>query len=198
MAFAASPSAPEAWRGLAEKGDEMLVEILASAVKSKAGVRSEGDDVAEFLAVLGRAATMAPHRPTPMPPPTSVTTFPVPPRPQADSPRSGRLTLKGKAYSYSNAKDAMLIVLRELAKLNPTFLERCPQYPHAPNRKHRYLARSTEELYPNGPDLRKYQDALPKGRLVATNLNNVLKKNIIRLAAEVAGISFENDLTVQF
>lgn len=39
---------------------------------------------------------------------------------------------------------------------------------------------------------------LPGGWLVATNLNNVLKKNIIRLAAEVAGLKFGKDVIVDF
>jgi|ERR1051326_3432014 hypothetical protein len=41
---------PEAWRELVQKGDEQLVELLASAVESKASVRADDDDVAEFLA----------------------------------------------------------------------------------------------------------------------------------------------------
>ena len=45
---------PEAWRELVQKGDELLVELLASAVESKAGVRADVDDVAEFLAALGK------------------------------------------------------------------------------------------------------------------------------------------------
>ena len=42
------------------------------------------------------------------------------------------------------------------------------------------------------------REALPGGWLVATNLNNMLKKNIIRLAAEVAGLSFGKDIIVGF
>jgi predicted type IV restriction endonuclease len=186
---------PEAWRELVEKGDEMLVEILASAVESKAGVRPDADDVAEFLAALGRVPIVTSPRLIAVPP-TSVP--PLPSRPHGDSPRSGQLVLKGKAYSYSNAKDAMVIALRELAKIDATFLERCSQHPDARGRKRRYIARSAEELYPDRPDLREYQETLPGGWLVATNLNNVLKKNIIRLAAEVAGLSFGTDLVVHF
>lgn len=189
---------PEAWRELVEKGDEMLVEILASAVESKAGVRPEADDVAEFLAGLGRTAYAPPQR---GPVPASVVPATIPlivPRVAADSPRSGQLILKGKAYPYNNAKDAMVIALRELATLDPTFLERCSQHPDARGRKRRYIARTAEELYPDRPDLREYQQSLPGGWLVSTNLNNVLKKSIIRLAAEVGGLSFGNDLVVEF
>ena len=42
------------------------------------------------------------------------------------------------------------------------------------------------------------RDTLPGGWLVATNLNNVLKKTIIRLAAEVAGLKFGKDVVVEF
>ena len=46
---------PEAWRELVDKGNEDLVGMLASAVESKAGVRPDNNDVAEFLARLGKA-----------------------------------------------------------------------------------------------------------------------------------------------
>ena len=42
------------------------------------------------------------------------------------------------------------------------------------------------------------RDTLPRGWLVATNLNNVLTKTIIRLAAEVAGLKFGKDIVVEF
>jgi hypothetical protein len=106
--------------------------------------------------------------------------------------------LLGKAYSYHNAKDAMVIVLRELAKTDSSFLERCSQHPDAQGRKRRYIARTPEELYPDREDLREMRDSLPGGWLVATNLNNVLKKTIIRLASEVAGLKFGKDLVVEF
>lgn len=50
----AKAAIPEAWHELVEKGDELLVEMLTSAVESKTGVRPDADDVAEFLAGLGR------------------------------------------------------------------------------------------------------------------------------------------------
>lgn len=39
---------PEAWRELAAKGDELLVQLLAEAVESKAGIRPSDDDVLTF------------------------------------------------------------------------------------------------------------------------------------------------------
>lgn len=76
--------------------------------------------------------------------------------------------------------------------------ERCSQHPDAQGRKRRYLARTPEELYPDREDLRDMRETLPGGWLVATNLNNVLKKTIIRLAAEVAGLKFGKDVAVEF
>ena len=51
---------------------------------------------------------------------------------------------------------------------------------------------------PTAPDLRDNREALPDGWLVSTNLNNVLKKTVIRLASEVAGLSFGKDVIVEF
>jgi hypothetical protein len=100
--------------------------------------------------------------------------------------------------AYHNAKDAMVIVLRELAKGDPTFLERCSQHPDAQGRKRRYIARTPEELYPDREDLRDMREALSDDWLVATNLNNVLKKTIIRVATEVAGLTIGKDVVVEF
>ena len=189
---------PDAWRELVEKGDELLVDLLAGAVESKVGVRPEDDDVAEFLAGLGRPVIVE----TPFGG-IAQQARPIAPvrgglHTSGESPRRGKLVLRGTAYPYNKAKEAMVIVLGELAKTDPTFLERCSQHPDAQGRKRRYIARTAEELYPDRPDLRDFQESLPGGWLVATNLNNVLKKSIIRLAAEVAGLTFGKDVVVEF
>jgi hypothetical protein len=186
----AKAAIPEAWSELVEKGDELLVDVLASAVESKTGVRPEDDDVADFLAKLGRPiAIELPKVVVPVAGQEPET---------GGSSRRGTLLLRGRKYPYNNAKDAMVIVLRELAKTNTSFLERCAQHPDAQGRKRRYIARTPEELYPDRPDLRDCRESLPGGWLVATNINNVLKKTIIRLAAEVAGLRFGQDIVVEF
>lgn len=194
----AKAAIPEAWRELVEKGDELLVEMLTNAVESRAGVRPDADDVAEFLAGLGKPIIVEAQRTGPPPPTGTVAPRSSPARTTSETTRSGKLVLRGKAYAYQNAKDAMIIVLRELAKSDPSFLERCSQHPDAQGRKRRYIARTAEELYPDREDLRDMRDNLPGGWLVATNLNNVLKKTIIRLAAEVAGLKFGKDIVVEF
>ena len=138
----AQAAIPEAWRELAEKGDEYLVELLAGAVESKAGVRPDENDVADFLTKLGRPApsiqTEAAVRlgiasARGIVPPTFLQPDPPPPS------RRGTLSIRGITHNYSNAKDAMVIVLRQLANEDPTFLERCSQHPDSQGRKRRYI-----------------------------------------------------------
>jgi predicted type IV restriction endonuclease len=189
---------PEAWRELVEKGNEDLVEFLANAVELKAGVRPENNDVAEFLATLGKSVIVELSRRIVSEQPSSTAPRHAPQRGSGETSRSGELILRGKTYAYTNAKDAMVIVLSELAKGDPSFLERCSQHPDATGRKRRYIARTPEELYPDREDLRDMREPLPGGWLVATNLNNVLKKTIIKLAAEVAGLTFGKEVIVEF
>ncbi|MGD0499207.1 MAG: type I restriction enzyme HsdR N-terminal domain-containing protein [Bryobacteraceae bacterium] len=187
---------PEAWRELVEKGNEDLVELLAGAVELKAGVRPENDDVAEFLATLSKnveALRSNVHVQAGLAEQSQ-----APQRAPGETSRSGRLVLRGQPYTYTNAKEAMVIVLSELAKGDPSFLERCSHHPDAQGRKRRYIARTPEELYPDREDLRDMREPLPGGWLVATNLNNVLKKTIIKLAAGVAGLTFGKDVIVEF
>jgi predicted type IV restriction endonuclease len=190
---------PEAWGELVEKGDEVLVELLASSVESKVGVRPDDDDVLRFLAGLaglGRSGTGQIAGRDTTQPSSPLIGLPSPNQRVPEPPRSGRLLIKGRSYSYHNAKEAMVIVLRELANADESFLERCSQHPDAQGRKRRYIARTAEELYPDRPDLRELHEALPGGWLVATNLNNVLKKNIIKLGCDVAGLRFGEDVVV--
>lgn len=194
----AKAAIPDAWRELVDKGDELLVEMLTNAVESRAGVRPDADDVAEFLVGLGKTIIVEAARSNTALPNSGVTPRSTPTRSPNETTRRGKLVLLGKAHAYHNAKDAMVIVLRELAKSDPSFLERCSQHPDAQGRKRRYIARTPEELYPDRVDLREMRDTLPGGWLVATNLNNVLKKTIIRLAAEVAGLKYGEDIIVEF
>lgn len=197
----AQAAIPEAWRELIEKGDEQLVEMLADTVESKAGVRPDENDVTAFLISLGRPVLLQPpsQREESSRDRKSQDVILVnPPFDMAASKRNGTLVLRNKAFKYANAKDAMVIALRELANEDPTFLQRCAQHPDAQGRKRKYIAKTPEELYPDRPDLRDHREELPGGWFVATNLNNVLKKSIIGLAAEVANLRFGTDVKVDF
>lgn len=112
--------------------------------------------------------------------------------------RGGQMIIQGRAFAYKNAKDAMVIVLRELAKNDCTFLDRCSRRLATSSRTRRYLAKSLQELYPSHPELYAYHDLLPGGWLVGTNLSNQRKMIIIREAIEVAGLRFGKDVVVDF
>ena len=205
---------PEAWRELVEKGDELLVDLLTSAVESKSGIRPEIDDVTEFLMALLKPSILQQtppllQRPAPrLAPPSGPGTASPPPTPMPrpiltelppnPSSRSGTLTVRGKAFRYNNAIEALATILRELANEDLTFLQRCAQHPDVQGRLRKYLGRTPEELYPHREDLREFVETLPNGWLLATNLNNLTKKNIIRAAAQVAGLNYGRDVSVEF
>ena len=92
----------------------------------------------------------------------------------------------------------MVVILRELAKADSTFLQRCSRHPAFRGRKRRYVAQRAADLYPDRPDFAKKHDVLPGGWVVGTHLSNQLKIKIIRGAAEVAGITFGRDVIVDF
>jgi len=189
---------PEAWDELVQTGDEDLVELLARAVETRIGVRPHDDDVADFLlrdlrrVVVETPVTNPPLdlRPGGMGSRDHVPSNDIPP-----TARRGRLTLRGRVYEYQSAKEAMVIVLRELANEDPTFLERCYAHPKSQGRKRRHIARTPEELNPDREDLRMCEP-LPGGWFVSTNMNNVMKRRVIELAAEVAGLEMGRDLIV--
>jgi predicted type IV restriction endonuclease len=168
---------PEAWRELVEKGNEDLVELLASSVELKAGVRPDNNDVAEFLVALGRPALAEAARRSTSQPMSVPAQRPFPPPATNDTSRSGSLILRGRVFPYTSAKDAMVTVLSELAKDDPAFLQRCSQHPDVQGRKRQYIARTPEELYPDREDLRDLRASLPGGWLVATKSQQCSKEN---------------------
>ena len=211
---------PEAWRELIKRKDGGLIEILLRAVESEVGFRPEAHDISDFLGNL-HASTLPDQRSDspslasrPGPAPDSskrrrgtgrralapqLSTAPDPPLPALlGANRANRLLFLGKEYSCSSAIEAMVIVLRELAKSDPSFLERCARHPKARGRTTRYIARTPEELYPYNEDRRSYYEKLPGGWLVATNLSNAGKRRIINMAAEVARLKFGKDIAVEF
>ena len=112
--------------------------------------------------------------------------------------RTRSAVLFGKRFAYGSAKEAMVIILSELAKADSTFLQRCSRHPAFRGRTRRYIAQRAADLYPDRPDISRKHDVLPGGWVVGTNLNNQLKMKIIKGAAEVAGITFGRDVIVDF
>lgn len=154
---------PIVWQDLVRKKDGRLIEILIDAVESKVGIQPDADDVEEFLG--GASPSSEPHEP-----PRVLPKRPPKLDPPLENPLPNQLLLRGRRYDCATGKDAMVIVLRELAVSDPLFLERCSRDPAARGRKRRYIARTVEELYPDREDLRGLHEKLPGGWLVSTNL----------------------------
>ena len=109
---------------------------------------------------------------------------------ESGSTRAGIGVLHGKEFSFSNAKEAMVFVLSNLATADASFLQRCSQHQAFRGRRRRHVAQRAADLYPGRPDLIDHHEILPGGWVVGTNLNNRTKMKIIQGAAEVAGIRF--------
>ena len=187
---------PDAWAALIDERDKLLMERLADSVESKAGTRPEDSDVVDFLSSL--------RGPVPDGPPspgsrgqTSTDQSPTSVRPKTTS-RRGTLVVSGKEFPYGNAKEAVAIVLSELQSADPTFLQRLSQHPKSRGRKRRYVAQSSEDLYPDRPDLRKRHKQLSDNWLLSTYIDARIKKAIIQAAAEVAGLQLGRDIIVEF
>ena len=193
---------PDAWVAIVDSGDESLVELLADAVESKAGIRPDDEDVVDFLVSLRRQVPTGSFSSSSLEIGTKSTEPPstdeIEVSPGTKTSRRGMLVISGREFGYKNAKDAVTIVLRELQKTDPTFLQRFYQHPKNKGRKRRYVAQSIEELYPDRPDWRKACEQLSGNWLLATNMNNQLKKTIVQTAAELAGLKFGQDIIVDF
>ena len=190
---------PVAWREIVENGDEMLHELLADAVESKVGIRPDDADVATYLSGLTVPDGVPPVERLPLHKAASAgKTRSASPDVRSQSPRRGTGVLHGQEFKFATAKEAMVFVLSELAKVDATFLQRCASHPAFRGRKRRHVARRAEDIYPDRPDLQEYCEPLPGGWLVETNLNNPTKMRLIRGAAEVAGLRFGLDVIVEF
>ena len=117
---------PEAWRELVERGDDLLRELLVDAVESKVGVRPDHEDIADFLARL----VLLESKPGPSSLPSrkttseKVTTQATPTEDDSNSlssPADHTVVILGEAKPYRNAKEAMILILSELARETQPF-----------------------------------------------------------------------------
>lgn len=164
-----------AWQELVETGDNMLIELIAITAEKKSGIKPNRQDILEFLMSLS-------------------------PKPREHSPLSReKLIIKGEPiYDVRTAKDAMVYIFKYLSSQNQDFLEKCYNDPAFKGSKRRYIARTPEELYPDSPHLWEYHEKLTDEWVIATNINNDIKKKMIRRACEIAGLKFGYDVIVGF
>ena len=187
---------PEAWKQLVDQCDKSLIDLVGDAVESKKDVRPADEDVTKFLAALEMSSSDTLTRATtPIVPKSHKVATPPDQRPKPTPHQKGIVVLFGKEHLYKNAKERLVIVMRELAKRDRTFLGRCYQVQKFRGAKRRYIARNIDELYPSNDRLQKTgTETLPDGWLLGTNLNNSKKDDLVQAAIEVAGITPGTDI----
>jgi hypothetical protein len=181
---------PIAFAKLIQEQDEALIEILADRVENLCGYKPEPDVVADFLSkgVPTNVGAFASAELRPSPSKSTMVT------PQAQP--SYGFTLLGRHYPAKNPTAVYYGVFEELSKRDPTFLPRFAALPKH-GKKRRYVAQTKEELYPGRLDLvESHSHQLSSGWWIGTNYSTGTKEKIIRLACEVAGVTFGTDLRV--
>lgn len=107
-----------------------------------------------------------------------------------------RIQLLGDAFEAASLKDAYLDCLRALSKSDPQFLDRLAT---KATRSRRIVARQKRDLYIRSPELaRDFAEQLCRGWWVDTNLSRLQCKKRLEVACEVAGITYGDDLVLEF
>ena len=113
------------------------------------------------------------------------------------SSRSGKLVILGEPFGYVDAKDAMVIVFKELERRQPGFCQRFHNDPRNHGRTRRIIAQNPRDLY-DLEHLAKNHERIDDNWVIGTNNSNLQKEKIITIAAEVAGLKFGSDIIVNF
>jgi len=181
---------PQAWKALISEEDELLIDLICDKVEDLCGYKPEPDMVSDFL--KGMAASSATY-PTPHPISTSPP-VPMPDR-QPNKMRKGRFgfEVRGEFHAGKNASDTMVKLFKKLVAADPSFLDRFSARKHG--RKRRFVSNDKMELYPGRPDLcEEHSLQLVSGWWIGTNYSRENIRKIIKLACEVANLSYGKDL----
>lgn len=186
---------PKAWAKLVEEEDDILLELVADQVASLCGYKPDLKTVAHFLKENVRLA-MSPN------PPMHANGPIAPSTQQKDVESVARTSLNfigfsfsGRYYPANSAIDVLIKIFEVFSERDPTFPQRFAALPKHGN-KRRYLARSPSELYPDRPDLRDHSVRLRSGWYLGTNCSRETIRKIIKMACEVAGVTFGRELIV--
>jgi negative regulator of replication initiation len=110
------------------------------------------------------------------------------------SPAGVAYQFDGETRAASDATEAMINVLRELAQYDDDFFPKLAAKVRGRTRNH--VARSRSEVYPGRPDLVRYVKEVGPGWFVGCNIANREKKKILRAACDVMGLAFGQDLKI--
>ena len=193
---------PQAWANLLSEADESILELLADKVEGLCGFRPDSETCAVFLSSISRNADpdIGNNRQSPthvrsvQRQSVSSEQVTTPSAPLGTISQTG-FSLWGQEYRHNTVIAVMISILEKLTESDPMFPERFAARKHG--RIRRYIAQSKYELYPDRADLceqNSYESTF--GWYIGTNYNKSSIEKIIRLACEVAGLDFGNDLVV--
>ncbi|HEX7576097.1 MAG TPA: hypothetical protein VF360_06930 [Candidatus Methanoperedens sp.] len=182
---------PKAWRKLIEEQDSTLIDLVSEEVADLCGYKPAPDTVAKFLTQLSVIGQNPPN-----PPPIINYGFELkgqkPPNPYPVI--NYGFELKGQKYTANSAIDVLIKIIEKLSSLDSTFLTRFASRKHG--RSRRYIAQNRDELYPGRKDFTHMSSQLSSGWFIGKNYAPVTIEKIIKMACEVAGISYGHDLIV--
>jgi hypothetical protein len=102
--------------------------------------------------------------------------------------------LLGETHVASDASEAMINILRELAQYGDDFFPKLA--PRVRGRTRNHIARSRLEVYPGRPDLVRHVKEVAPGWFIGCNIANREKDNILQAACDVMGLTFGSDLKI--
>ena len=176
---------PKVWRILLEEPDEMLRDVLAEAVESECGTKPDLDDVEGFLKTISLSHT-----------PTSSGERPVirrsDPTPQSRNKKIVGFILEDKRVETGVGYRTLAEILKEFQRRDSGFMIRFAS--KTVGRTRHLVAENPDDLYQK-IHLRDNSLDLGNGWWLGTNLSTTSIRNNIKVACEVAGVSFGTQLT---
>ena len=185
---------PAAWRQFLKEERNSSRKNLINELRKKAGaglgVQLADGDVVAFLRSLKEPASKSGEQDSPMPRDNGSKV-----EKRKGGGRSGALVILGKSFPCKNHTDAMVIVFKELERRKPGFCQRFYNDPRNHRRTSRIIAQDASELY--GSTYRENRHKrIDSNWVISTDYVRQKKKEIIQLAAEVAGLVFGKDIII--
>ena len=178
---------PAAFRGLLERSNDGLRDLLTEQVAGACGIRPESRDVEEYLDYLKEAtgpdAPAASERrradPPPAPPPAGA--------PLTAGSRLVGFVLDGESVRTRSAVETLAELLKKFDETAPDFMDRFAS--RTAGRTRALVARNRDDLFPGQPDFAEKNSLdLGNGWWLGANLGVEAVKRRIEIACDVSGV----------
>lgn len=180
---------PSVWRTLLEKPDDMLRDVLIEAVQSECGTMPDLDDVEKFLKGFSSShvpASLGELQPLGSPRQTR--------NRQTPNKRIIGFTLHGKPVETGAGNRTLAEILKELQRRDSGFMARFAS--KTVGRTRRLVAENPNDLYQKSHLKDDHSLNLENGWWLGINLSKTSIRNNVKVACEVAGVSFGKQLTL--